>query len=236
METHIGNCSPKHGARGTCRRDEAACPVGTETFADRMYFYNDGATCQCHGENGHDYSSHTVEFKATKYGACSDGSSEKRCVMNSWSCEAGESWVHPDEVQGDGCTCETTRVGACFHQLGSTCAVDKDSCTDSEEFISPFDAFNRGMECLLCSTSDLTLAAQQEQLTSVDSSSVKVSKVGFGLLIAAACFFGVTTIAFVLCFLLRRRNRTNESLSESKTIERPSISVTPDQHNAGGML
>lgn len=180
--THTGHCSPSHGARGPCRYDEPACPADTERFSNRHYFYNDGASCHCTGLVGHVYSTNIIEFEEALYGGCQTGDGI-RCVMSSWSCEEGEQWISPAAIEEqlgaeEQCTCDKVKVGACYHPLNSICAVDADSCSPTSEFISPLQAFSRGLDCTLCSVDDLKTNEDEE--SNEDEEDIKQSGGGTG--------------------------------------------------------
>jgi hypothetical protein len=159
QDAHVGACFPSHGHLSVCRAEAAACPSG-EGFSDLARFYNDGKTCMCHGLGEHPYSDIVLEFEETKYGACVIDASTTRCVMHSYMCEAGQSWLPPDILstrRSEECFCHEVRTGACSHPLGSICAVDADSCQEDSTFLSPAETVAQGLDCRLCAPADVQL-------------------------------------------------------------------------------
>jgi len=149
-DTHIGNCLPSHGHRGHCALEASVCPVGDD-FSDRQWFYNDGASCQCHGMTAHQYSTNVIQTEKTHYGACREGNTI-RCAVYSNSCEIGEEWLSPEELENNGqsqCTCDKVRTGSCFSPFGLQCVVDSDSC-EADSFLSAFVTMTKGDDCFLC--------------------------------------------------------------------------------------
>jgi len=149
-DTHVGNCVPNHGYRGACALEQSACPAD-DTFQNRHWFYNDGASCQCHGMTRHPYSTNTIKTEQTMYGACQEGD-DFRCVVYSNSCEVGEIWRSPEELESIGispCTCDKVRTGSCVSPFGVQCVVDSESC-DDDLFQSPFVTMTKGDDCFLC--------------------------------------------------------------------------------------
>jgi len=150
-DTHIGACSPNHGFRGNCALEKPTCPANND-FYGNVYFYNDGASCMCHGMTAHPYSTNTIETEKTLYGACEKGD-EYRCAVYTTSCEQDERWLSPIELTELGkpqCTCDKVMVGSCFNPISDQCAVDSESCDDAKQFVSPFATKEQGKECFLC--------------------------------------------------------------------------------------
>mmetsp|Transcript_11158 Transcript_11158/g.13219 ORF Transcript_11158/g.13219 Transcript_11158/m.13219 type:complete len:323 (-) Transcript_11158:137-1105(-) len=155
-DTHIGNCSPNHGYRGNCALEELSCPADNEYFRSSIYFYNDGASCMCHGMVAHPYSNNVIEMEKTMYGAC-ETNGVYRCAIYSNSCESDELWLSPIELEQigkPGCTCDKVLVGSCYNPLSSEpqCVVDSDSCDNASDFLSAFATKEMDQECLLCSS------------------------------------------------------------------------------------
>jgi len=149
-DTHIGSCRPSHGYRGNCALEAPVCPADDE-FDSTQWFFNDGATCKCHGMTGHQYSTNVIETEKTIYGACQEGDNI-RCAVHSTSCEVGEQWLNPQKLESmdeSQCTCDKVRTGSCVSPFGVQCVVDSESC-DADLFLTPFVTMAKGDDCFLC--------------------------------------------------------------------------------------
>jgi len=99
----------------------------------------------------HQYSTNVIKSEKTLYGACQEGDTF-RCAVYSTSCEIGEQWLSPDELESNGrsqCACDQVRTGSCFSPFGVQCVVDSDSC-EADSFLSAFVTMAKGEDCFLC--------------------------------------------------------------------------------------
>jgi len=176
-DAHIGNCSPSHGYRGNCAHEEMACPADNEYFNSQIYFYNDGASCMCHGMVAHPQSTNTIESELTLYGACENGSSgEMRCAVYSKDCSLGERWLSPIELEKSGkkpCSCEKVRTGSCVIGPSTSCAVDSDSCAFDSVFTVAKVTMENGVDCFLCDNSQLGRETAADDNTADDDNKAK---------------------------------------------------------------
>lgn len=176
-DTHIGNCSPSHGYRGNCGLEELICPADNSYFNSKIYFFNDGASCMCHGMFAHPYSNKIIAEEKTKYGACQlESGGEPRCAVYSKDCEKNEEiWLSPiqlDQLQVDECTCDRVKTGSCAGPFPE-CAVDEESCDSASDYQNAYETEKQGLQCYLCDPG--VFSADPGVVASDGSKSVSVS-------------------------------------------------------------
>lgn len=155
----VGSCrlpADGHGESypSRCLANSESCDALDGSFGSVGYHRNNGGTCMCHAFTDHEFIDGDVVDEPTLYGACRNASGDVRCSFAPSDCADGEMFV--DHLTAK-CTCEEVKVGACYHFLGKMCAVTADACSAPSKYITPIEAWNKGMDCRLCSFEGTTL-------------------------------------------------------------------------------
>jgi len=221
-DTFITNCSPMHGYRGRCALEADSCPTDS-SFNSKIYFYNDGATCMCHGMVAHPYTTNVIDMEKTTYGACSKDGID-RCAVFGNDCVTGEVWLSPielEEMNKEPCTCDKVRTSSCSG-IKPQCVVNQESCDSPYQFVNAYNTQSGGTDCFLCTndvfddkkTSDddvKTTSDDDDKTTSDDDDDKKssalassiVSETTFNAVLGLMIASMVTSVALAIVIIHR---------------------------------
>jgi len=215
----IESASEGHG--GACLLQESVrekplgeCSIVSKASTVETICSPNKASCETRGEFFEveaGSSDKMCKVENTLFGRCGD-----RCSWSPDDCNGSEKWTFPSEE----CACEKFRVGGCQKDGNTFCAVSKDACDDSSEWLSPLDVTKESnIECFLCNElgkGGTTYTGSSTTISSSKQGSDQISQnEGQNTIVLVAGIVGALLAAFcivIFCSVCKSSNKEKEVL------------------------